>query len=207
MSDVAGELLRGASLNDVERVTKLLDAGVPVDIRGDQGVTALLCAAKDGSEDVVALLIERGADLNSTGDSDGPFHQTPLCLAANSGHQNVVSMVLEAGADPALTDRDGFTPLMCAASMGRRDIVAKLLHSGGDTNARTSEGDTALILAARPLFEETGEGLGGDAGTVKLLLEAGADPKATNDEGDTALDIAKRARLDDVAALLRKAGA
>jgi ankyrin repeat protein len=60
-----------------------------------------LYAAVSGHEAVVALLLEKGAELE-TKDSSG---QTPLSWAAGSGHEAVVKLLLEKQADgrPAAT--------------------------------------------------------------------------------------------------------
>ncbi len=57
-----------------ESVRGLLDAGVPIDSRGDMGETALHWACWKGYADLAKLLVERGASL--TGE-DSQFHATP----------------------------------------------------------------------------------------------------------------------------------
>ena len=62
-----GEALRDAArAGDLATVTRLLDAGVPVDAKAPRhGQTPLLFAAGEGRLDVVRLLVERGADVNA----------------------------------------------------------------------------------------------------------------------------------------------
>ena len=55
--------------------------------------TAFHFAADEGQEDVVAYLIEKGADVNA----DGGGMWTPLHRAANAGHLPVVRRLVEAG--------------------------------------------------------------------------------------------------------------
>ncbi len=52
----------GGKLDVVEY---LLDVGIPVTARNDAGWTAILNATESGNVDVVALLLEHGADPNS----------------------------------------------------------------------------------------------------------------------------------------------
>ena len=58
----AGVLARWAADGRREAVALLLDMGVPVDARGPGGLTALQEAAACDDADLVALLLERGAD-------------------------------------------------------------------------------------------------------------------------------------------------
>jgi ankyrin repeat protein/GNAT superfamily N-acetyltransferase len=58
----ADALARAAARGQRAAVEVLLDLGVPVDARGPAGETALLAAREYGHADVVALLLERGAD-------------------------------------------------------------------------------------------------------------------------------------------------
>jgi ankyrin repeat protein len=57
-----------------ESVRALLDAGVPIDSRGDMGETALHWACWKGYADMAKLLVERGASLTI---EDSRFHATP----------------------------------------------------------------------------------------------------------------------------------
>ena len=55
-------------------VFALLDAGVPIDSRGDMGETALHWACWKGFADLAKLLVERGASLTV---EDAQYHGTP----------------------------------------------------------------------------------------------------------------------------------
>jgi ankyrin repeat protein len=57
-----------------QSVRGLLDAGVPIDSRGDMGETALHWACWKGYADLAALLVERGASLTI---EDSQFRATP----------------------------------------------------------------------------------------------------------------------------------
>jgi ankyrin repeat protein len=54
-------------------------------------------AAANGHEDVVRLLLARGADANVRAYEDGQL-RTPLRLATRHGHAEIVQMLIAAGA-------------------------------------------------------------------------------------------------------------
>ena len=72
------------------------------------GVTALMGAARYGQEQVVGLLLQRGAEINKQ-DSDGWI---ALTFAANNGHERVVELLLQHGAEVNLQSSIGDTALM-----------------------------------------------------------------------------------------------
>ncbi len=63
--DDSEQLPRWASAGEDEIVARLLDAGVPIDARGIDGGTALHYAGMWGRPSTVALLLDRGADVEA----------------------------------------------------------------------------------------------------------------------------------------------
>jgi ankyrin repeat protein len=57
----------------------MLELGIPLETRGDNGATALHAAAYSGSADTVQLLLRRGADIEAR---DTTWNSTPLDWAA-----------------------------------------------------------------------------------------------------------------------------
>jgi ankyrin repeat protein len=70
----------------VEIVELLLIQGTCVNARNCNTSTPLLLAAKEGSEEIVKLLLKHGADVNSSYTSTSWEVYTPLCLAVKEGH-------------------------------------------------------------------------------------------------------------------------
>merc|ERR1712000_741145 len=100
----------------------LVELGVDVKARDDNGGTALMVAPHRGLAKVIKLLIDSGADVNEQ-DASG---RTPLINAATCGHTKTAKLLLEKGADPnSLTfghpdtaSRSGHTPRSTTPSRG-----------------------------------------------------------------------------------------
>lgn len=81
--------------------------------------TALTLACAGGHEDLVSLLLSRGADIEHR-DKKG---FTPLMLAATAGHAGVVEILLNNTADvEAQSERTKDTALSLACSGGRYEV-------------------------------------------------------------------------------------
>ena len=98
--------------------------------------TALHAAAYYGMLPHVDLLLERGADVNSTANPKG---MTPLILAAMAGHDDVVARLLAAGASPGAKDKRGRTALAYATKLGHEAVRRRLLVASRGS-ASQSEG-------------------------------------------------------------------
>ena len=121
-----------------EIITALLDAGA--DIEADEtncyGGKPLHWASEHAPA-AVALLLRRGADVNSRNlkaDSDF-FGMTPLLMNATQRNDcaEVTTLLLAAGADIQATDADGKTALTHALARGLTSIAAVLrAHGAGE---------------------------------------------------------------------------
>ena len=72
-------IFRAAEHGDTAAVGLMLDLGLPLDTRGDNGGTPLHAAAYNGSTQTVRLLLDRGADIEAR---DTTWNDTPLGWAA-----------------------------------------------------------------------------------------------------------------------------
>ena len=121
--------------------------------------TALVWAAAEGHADVVAALIQTGAEFQMTLESGF----TPLLFAVRQGHADVVRTLVKAGVDvnqfiepgPAWQHpgheallKPGATPLHVAVENGHFELATYLLEVGADPNAADPTGYTALHAIA-----------------------------------------------------------
>jgi len=192
--------LAGAMIDhgDPDVVGALLDLGAKADFKGPCDMTPLHYAASYGRRGAAEILVARHAVVDAKS-CDG---STPLVEAAANAKKDVFGYLLGLGADPNATDRDGRTSILLAARMvffpESRDILALLLGDRrADVNSKDQDGMTALKLVVK----------GKDSDAVKLLLQAPGIDVNDNSGGVTALFLAEADGNEDIAALLRAAGA
>lgn len=106
---------------------------------------SLYMAAAQGKEDLVRLLLDKGANPNTRNE----LGMSPLHVATQKGHLSVVHLLLDNGADvnaktPHPTE---MTPLHLASHHGHKDVVELLLSRGADNNSRDFTGWKALHYA------------------------------------------------------------
>jgi uncharacterized protein len=178
---------------DLQRVRTLLDQRVDVNVRSEDGSTALLWAAHWNDLQTAELLVRAGADANAAND----FRMTPLSQACTNGSAAFVTVLLKAGANPDTPIATGETPLMTCARAGAADAVRALLVRGADVNAKEpTQHQTALMWAAAEHHPRV----------LETLIEARADLEAHTKSGFTALHFAARAGGLESARTLLNAG-
>ncbi|KAF2647105.1 ankyrin repeat protein, partial [Lophiostoma macrostomum CBS 122681] len=89
------EFLEAASAGQVEHLKILISSGVGISAKGDDGSTALHCAARTGQLSVIDYLLGSNADIEAKNDSG----RTPLHEAVRGGHKKVVRHLLNIGVE------------------------------------------------------------------------------------------------------------
>lgn len=133
-----------AILGDLQSVRWLLDHGAQVNVTTRlERATPLHWAAEQGKADIVALLLDRGADPQARNLAGS----TALHIAAKLGREEVVRLLLERKLDPEAANLAGFTPLMFAARNGDASVVRLLIAAGAPLDAKDRRGKTAWDVA------------------------------------------------------------
>ena len=115
-----------------------------VDARGTGQRTALMQACAAGNPDVVAALLDAGADRNAH-DSEG---LTPLLEAARNGHTAVVARLARAKPDTGAVDERHRNALVLACLAGAEPELLRLLMSlGVDAGQPDDHGRRAIEIA------------------------------------------------------------
>jgi len=169
--------------NNTWLTSAFLFAGFDINIRRNafkdsNATTPLEWASEAGANDIVALLIDRGASPIGG--------RSALAVAAREGHIETVRIFLEKGIDPNLHPQYSSPPIFAAIAYGalekpphggQCEIVKLLIKHGADVNIRASpntwqiahnklDTDTPLFRAAKMAHPCT----------FQALLHAGADP-------------------------------
>jgi len=137
--------------------------------------TPLHAAVIKGNIDIVALLLEHGADMAAW----DRRNLTPLDEAAYRGRLDVIKLFLCHHADVNFRNGIKRTPLFMASQEGELAVARALLQHGAAADARDEDGRTPLMLASQ----------NGHLDVVRLLLENGATVDSCKDDGWTSLDI------------------
>jgi ankyrin repeat protein len=115
---------------DAKQIKELLAKGADVNAKDNQGMTALMWAAKYGwlHEDTSRLLLEKGADINARA-NDG---STALMWAARANCYTapIIKILLENGAEMNAKDNLGRTALRWARTVGF-PMTAEFLKAQG----------------------------------------------------------------------------
>jgi ankyrin repeat protein len=154
-------VFEAAAVGRVDRVRELLDADPEVARAwAPDGFTALQLAAFFGHPEIVALLLDRGADVRAVARND--MGVMPLHAACASGQVDVARMLLAHGAPIDAAEHGGYTPLHEAAGRGDVALARLLLGHGADPALPKADGQTPRDLAAAK----------GDDELVALLSDA-----------------------------------
>jgi ankyrin repeat protein len=176
-----------AQVGNVMLVRQLLEHAASLESRcngfhyeSKDGCTPLHLAVGYGHADVMEILLDKGAEV----DSKDAHKQTPLHLATNRGYVEGSLILLRKGASVHAQSDLGTTPLhnVSMGSQPNETLLGILLDAEADVNARSHTGEKPLHFAAfnREANEET----------LSVLLQAGAELGARTTSGMTPLHAA-----------------
>ncbi len=161
-----------AQYGNLEVVNLLLKFGAYVNVKEENGMTALMSAAQNGHKEIASLLINNNADLISTFKA-----YIDVVIALQHNHPDIAYLILSdqkyfysmvAIIDtPIISDEqdENLTLLMLASKKGYANIVQLLVDNHIDIDVVNESGYTALMYAIEAGQEEI----------VDILLKARAD--------------------------------
>lgn len=146
---------------DAKEISRLLDSGIDVNTANEIGVTALWIAVGKEKPEIVQLLVDRGANVNSR---DGIWYQTPLSTACRSESDVIFECILKAGAkdidDAArtviamgnverfrkltatgLVSQDALDAMLYSTPVSKSDVIEELKKAGAKAIPNAKESD------------------------------------------------------------------
>jgi len=154
--EAATELGLAVSRGESNSVQHFIDQGKDLNEVNAAGEAPLHLAAMRSDMDMVCLLLEGGADCNSTDHANG---YSPLQIAALQGHSEICEMLIRYGATVDTVTARQETALHLAARAGHAAVVTVLLKYRANTGLRNDAGQTARQIAQQQ----------GHAGVVDIL--------------------------------------
>lgn len=194
---LAGKLTDAVKTMDVAQVRSLLATGENVQEKVHGGYP-LNVAASNGPVEMVAVLLEAGADI------ERPNREglRPLHNAVIHGRKDIVALLLKSGAVVDAKENWGRTALLSFAATGGTDneIARMLLAAGADPRLEVDKSDDGYV--ALQWAAETG-----NTGLAEMLIAAHVDVNHKNTLGWTPLHQAVLNVHPDIVRLLIAHGA
>ncbi len=182
---LACDLSASALAGCVPEVRQLLIEGAdPKD--SSECNTALNDAVSQGFTEIVALLLEAGAQANRVDDTT---EDPPLWVALYNGHSEIVELLLKSDAHP-----EAISLARIARQSDSPEMLSQALAAGVDLN-QLEAGTKRTALHESAMY--------GHVQCVRALVDASADVGAHDKFGSTALSLAEQNHHTDVVAILR----
>jgi ankyrin repeat protein len=153
-------LIEAVSNKHTDIVEMLLAAGADVSVKNSFDFNALNIAVAANEQDLAALLLDHGANLETE-----TSMLTPLMFAASAGNVDMIRFLVKRGAKVNHGAKEGKqTALFSAIYSGKPEAVQALVDLKADVNTRMKDGPTPLQAAMK----------GDQDDVVKILKAAGA---------------------------------
>ena len=152
-SDVESVIEAASNLRP-ESLRAAIDAGAEVNVRDEDGYTALILAARwNGNPEVVRVLLDAGAMVNARSN----WGWTPLMYAARwNGNPDILQVLLDAGGEMSARTLDSRTALIYTAWLNENPAVFNCSWTQGMTFRRKTTRVRRLGITARILMPSKG---------------------------------------------------
>ena len=175
-----------------EVVTQLVNDGGDVN-EPPKHSYALAAAVTEGHENIVRVLLEKGAGIYF---QLGSAYHEVLVLAAREGRETIVRLLIDNGADVNVRSTDIYKNALTAAIASKNTgIVRILLDHGADVNIKGGYWGSPLIrsVSGTPVtLSASDDGVENHETVATMLLDYGADINLCHKERGTALTQAAR---------------
>lgn len=104
---------------NLEMIKYLLEKGADINVKNEDGSTALMTASMYGNLEIIKYLIENGADINAKDNDDS----TALIYASKWGNLETVEYLVKNGADINIKDIENKTALDWAANSRIEEVL------------------------------------------------------------------------------------
>lgn len=188
------EIINLVKKNDVQEVTKALEAGANVNAADNNKRSLLLMATNNNHVEMIKLLVKHGADVNQQADNlDSPF-----LYAGASGQTEVVQLFLNNGARFDIFNRYFGSALIPACERGHVETVRLL------ANTKNYPVDHINRLGWTGLMEAIvlGDGSKKYQQIIQILKDAGARLNIPDHEGITPLQHAQNRGFKEIVNIL-----
>ena len=172
---IIDEITQKLEDEELEEADALITSDLPdPNIPSSKGTPLVVFAAEKGYRDIVASLIQKGADPNK---ADLNTSETALIKAVrNKDYEMVKKVLLHYGANPNLDTNQGITPLGLAIEAQDKEM-ANLLLASGAINGISDENLISYCFKKNPIG-------------VELMLAGGVSANITDKDNNTPLIIA-----------------
>lgn len=188
------DLHAAAWTGDTDKVRRLLLEGSATEMRDSRGRTPLHIATFAQRREVIRLLADAGADLDTL--ENDRYDAITIAAVADDG--NTLALLLELGAkSDQITSRYDGTALIAAAHLGHVGVVRQLIAAGAPPNHINNLHWTALIESI-----VLGDGGPRHVATLKALVDAGADPNIGDRNGTSPLEMARSLGYSEMVRIL-----
>jgi ankyrin repeat protein len=138
-------LMNAINKNNISLVEQLIQNGADVDELDGNQDSPLVIAAYKGYDEIVKILLEKGADVRAV---DPGMKATALHAAAYAGQMEAARLLINFHIDiNKQGPYNGYTALHDAIWQNNIDVVKLLLDSGADLNLLSNDGKSALDFA------------------------------------------------------------
>jgi len=153
MADISPIMESAVASNQTENIKRLVESGIPLEAKNNEGKTAMFIAAMLGNIESIECLAKLGANVNAV-DNAG---LTPIFIAAMAGKTASIKCLVKLGADINAKERNDCTPIFVAIFAGQTESVKCLKELGADLNAIAGNGMNLMETAKAAGHSEDSE--------------------------------------------------